>query len=423
MEKEGAESTAKNTVKRRIFISNTLMILVTLVLFFLINMAVIKIYAESIEHEFEVSADQLLDDDGLEDMVKEWTVKKDRFILLFLADGVICILALVGVSQVFTRNLTKHIMEPLDALDEGARRVQANDLTQDILYVGDAEFEEVCTTFNNMQGHILEEQEKNRRYEQARTDMIAGISHDLRTPLTAIKGSIKAMLDGVAATPQMQEKFLNAAYRRTGEMDVLLNQLFYLSKLETGNMPLEIREINLTEFLARYVTGKQEVLNTEVVELHAILQERAYFAMIDPEQMQRILDNLVENSVKYSEKSPVYVDISLKSEGEKLQLTVSDNGSGVDEEKLPHIFEEFYRADESRNKKEGNGLGLYIVKYLIEAMKGTVRAYNANGLTIEMELPLTRQENMAQVDSEQKKVDEKGSEENRNKTERTESNG
>ena len=416
MKKGNVESTAKNTVKRRIFLSNTLMIL-ALVLFLLINMAIIKIYAESIEHEFEVSADQLLDDDGLEDMVAEWTVKKDRFILLFLADGVICILALVGVSQVFTRNLSKHIMEPLDALDEGARRMQENDLTQDILYVGDAEFEKVCTTFNNMQEHILEEQEKNRRYEQARTDMIAGISHDLRTPLTAIKGSIKAMLDGVAATPQMQQKFLNAAYRRTGEMDVLLNQLFYLSKLETGNMLLDIREINMTDFLARYVYGKQEVLNPEEAELHAVLQERAYFAMIDPEQMQRILDNLVENSVKYSEKSPVHVEISLKSEGEKLHLKVSDDGSGVDEEKLSHIFEEFYRGDESRNKKEGNGLGLYIVKYLVEAMRGTVHAYNDNGLVIEMELPLIRQENMAKADFDRKKVDEKGPEETGNEAE------
>ena len=388
----------KNTVKRRIFISNTLMILVTLILFLLINMVIIKVYAESVENEFRVSADQILDDDGLEDIIKEWTIKKNQFILLFLVDGVFCIISLVAVSQIFTRNLTKHIMEPLDALNEGARRVQENNLSQDILYVGDAEFEKVCTTFNNMQDHILAEQEKNHRYERARTDMIAGISHDLRTPLTAIKGSIKAMMDGVAATPEMQEKFLKAAYRRTGEMDVLLNQLFYLSKLETGNMPLDIREINITEFLARYVCGKQEVLHQEEIELRAVLQERNYFAKIDPEQMQRILDNLVENSVKYSEKSPVHVEISLKSEGEKLQLRVSDDGNGVEEEKLPHIFEEFYRGDESRNKKEGNGLGLYIVKYLIEAMGGTVSAHNENGLVIELKLPLTDQEDMTKTE-------------------------
>ena len=403
----------KNTVKRRIFISNTLMILVTLVLFLLINMVIIKVYAESVEKEFKVSADQILDDDGLEDMVKDWTIKKDRFILLFLVDGVVCILALVAVSQIFTRNLTKHIMEPLDELNEGARRVQENNLSQDILYVGDAEFEKVCTTFNNMQEHILEEQEKNRKYECARTDMIAGISHDLRTPLTAIKGSIKAMMDGVAATPEMQEKFLKAAYRRTGDMDVLLNQLFYLSKLETGNMPLDIREVNLTDFLAKYVCGKQEVLHQEEIELRAVLQERNYFTKVDPEQMQRILDNLVENSVKYSEKFPVHVEISLKSEKDKLYLRVLDDGIGVEEEKLPHIFEEFYRGDESRNKKEGNGLGLYIVKYLIEAMRGSVRAYNNDGLVVEIELPLIAQENMKKADFE-KKAENNRSEAERN---------
>ena len=220
-----------NSVKKRIFISNTLMILVTLGLFLLVNLGVIKVYTESIEHEFKASTEALLDDDVLEDTVKDWTVRKNEFMLFFLVDGVLCILVLVGVSQIFTRNLASYIIKPLDALNEGAQRIQKNDLSTDILYVGDAEFEQVCTAFNSMQGHLLEEQEKNRKYEKARTDMIAGISHDLRTPLTAIKGTIKALLDGIAATPEKQQKFLTAAYRRTGEMDALLNQLFYVSRL------------------------------------------------------------------------------------------------------------------------------------------------------------------------------------------------
>ena len=379
----------KNTVKRRIFVSNTLMILVTLVLFLLVNVAVVKIYAESIEHEFEISEDQILDADGLENMLKDWTIKKNEFILLFLADGIICIIALVAVSQIFTGNLVKHIMTPLDELNDGARRVQDNDLSQDILYVGDTEFERVCVAFNNMQEHILEEQEKNRRYEQARTEMIAGISHDLRTPLTAIRGSIKGMLDGVAAIPEMQQKFLNTAYRRAGEMDVLLNQLFYLSKLETGNMPLMVREINLTEYLAKYINGKQDVLNPEEAQLHATLQERKYYTMLDPEQMQRVLDNLVENSRKYSETIPLRMKIKLEKTPKGVSICFQDNGVGVPEEKLPYIFEEFYRGDESRNKKEGNGLGLYIVKYLMEAMGGSVRAENADGLAVYLELPIS----------------------------------
>ena len=114
-------------------------------------------------------------------------------------------------------------MEPLDALSAGAKRIKNNDLGQNIIYVGEQEFEEVCETFNEMQQHILQEQEKNRKYEKARTDMIAGISHDLRTPLTAIRGTIKGLMDGVAATPELQNKFLQATYRRSGDMDVPMN--------------------------------------------------------------------------------------------------------------------------------------------------------------------------------------------------------
>ena len=383
-----------NSVKKRIFISNTLMILVTLGLFLLVNLGVIKVYTEAIEHEFKASTEELLDDDVLEDTVKDWTVRKNEFMLFFLVDGVLCILVLVGVSQIFTRNLVSYIIKPLDALNEGAQRIQENNLSTDILYVGDAEFEQVCTAFNSMQGHLLEEQEKNHKYEKARTDMIAGISHDLRTPLTAIKGTIKALLDGIATTPEKQQKFLTAAYRRTGEMDALLNQLFYVSRLETGNMPLEIKKINITEFIDRYVCGKQEILDPKDVDIQAILQKRKFYIMADPEQLQRILDNLIQNSLKYSEASPVHMAISLKHNAEQVILSVGDNGVGVPEDKLPHIFEEFYRGDESRNKKEGNGLGLYIVKYLTEAMGGTVRAENRDGLVITMEFPLESQERM-----------------------------
>lgn len=176
-----------------------------------------------------------------------------------------------------------------------------------------------------MREAILAGQEKNRKYEKARTDMIAGISHDLRTPLTAIRGTIKALLDGVVSTPKQQRKFLETAYRRTGDMDILLNQLFYISKLETGNMPLTLSTIEVSAFIDNYVKGKRELLENEQIEV------------------------------------------------------------GVAEEKLPYIFDEFYRGDESRNQKEGNGLGLYIVKYLIEAMGGSVRAENADGLMIFME--------------------------------------
>ena len=377
------------------------MMFLTLVFVLFINFGMIKIYTEFAEQQFRSSTEEVLDDEELEEIVAQWTVQQDAFVWFSAVDGILCISAFVIISRFFTGNLAKYIMEPLEKLTAGARRVQHNDLSEDISYAGDAEFENVCSTFNEMQRHILEEQEKNRKYEKARTDMIAGISHDLRTPLTAIKGTIKGMMDGVAATPEQQKKFLGAAYRRTGDMDVLLNQLFYLSKLETGNMPLSVQEVDLVEFIRAYVGCKKEILPQEKVRIRMNLPDGCCPVQIDAEQMQRIFDNLLENSMKYGEKEPVTVDIILEKEGEGGQgekkgycLLVRDDGVGVPEKKLPFIFEEFYRGDESRNKKEGNGLGLYIVKYLVEAMGGRVRAENAGGLCIHMWFPISSEKEM-----------------------------
>ena len=378
----------KRTVKRRIFLSNALMVLVTLAIFLVINVGVIKIYAEYVEEELRTSAEKIVSEDELHDLVEDFTIHKNEFILLFLADGVLCIAVLVIMSQIFTGNLVKHIMEPLDELAAGAKRIRENDLTEDINYSGDIEFENVCDTFNKMQKHILREQEKNRRYEKARTDMIAGISHDLRTPLTAIRGTIKGLMDGIASTPEKQDRFLETAYRRTGEMDLLLNQLFYLSKIETGNMPITLRKIEISSFIKNYVQAKHGLMEAEKEELVEETKGITAEVAVDPEQLQRIFDNLLENSRKYGEKVPLKMKIGLRKTPGGILIRFSDNGVGVPENKLPYVFEEFYRVDESRNKKEGNGLGLYIVKYLIEVMGGTVRAENEDGFVVSMELPL-----------------------------------
>ena len=378
----------KRTVRRRIFLSNALMVLVTLAIFLVINAGVIKLYAEYVEEELRTSAEKIVSEDELHDLVEDFTIHKNEFILLFLADGVLCIAVLVIMSQIFTGNLVKHIMEPLDELAAGAKRIKENDLTEDINYSGDIEFENVCDTFNKMQKHILREQEKNRKYEKARTDMIAGISHDLRTPLTAIRGTIKGLMDGIASTPEKQDRFLETAYRRTGEMDLLLNQLFYLSKIETGNMPITLRKIEISSFIKNYAQAKQGLMEAEKEELVEETKGITEEVAVDPEQLQRIFDNLLENSRKYGEKVPLKMKIGLRKTPGGILIRFSDNGVGVPENKLPYVFDEFYRVDESRNKKEGNGLGLYIVKYLIEAMGGTVWAENEDGFVVSMELPL-----------------------------------
>lgn len=384
----------KKTVKKRIFISNALMVLITLFLFLIINVIIVKVYSESMEQEFKayIESGQAVDEEELKEIISDFTIRKNGFFALFLADGILCIAGLVIISQLFTKRLVNHIMEPLELLSDGAERIKNNNLTQEIVYSGDVEFENVCHTFNDMQKHILMEKEKNRKYEKARTDMIAGISHDMRTPLTAVRGTIKGLIDGVASTPEQQGRFLETAYRRTGDMDVLLNQLFYLSKLETGNMPLNFNEIELADFITNYVKEKRALLESEQISITSDTKGVMGKALADPEQLRRIFDNLLENSRKYGERIPLQIKITLDRTQEGFCICFLDNGVGVPEDKLPYLFDEFYQIDESRNRKEGNGLGLYIVKYLIEAMGGSVRAENAEGLVIHMEFPLSKKE-------------------------------
>lgn len=374
----------QRTVKKYIFKYNTIMVVATLAIFLIINILIIAMYSETIEHEVKASLEQIADKDTLENLLSQYTIQRNSFVALFIVDGVLCITGLILVSQLFTKSLVGHIMEPLNILTDGAERIKRNDLTKKLEYTGEAEFEDVCNTFNAMQSSILAEQERNQKYEKARTDMIAGISHDLKTPLTAIKGTIKGILDGVVTTPEQQRQFLQTAYRRSGDMDALLNQLFYLSKLETGNMPLDIQIIEMSDFINNYVSAKQELVTGDEVEITSDMAQVESKASVDSEQLIRIFDNLFENSVKYAGTSPLKIRISLSRTDDRIKVCFSDNGAGVSPEKLPYIFDEFYRGDESRNKKEGNGLGLYIVKYLVEAMGGSVKADNSHGFTVTM---------------------------------------
>ena len=335
-------------LKKRIFLSNALMILITLAAVVLVNLAAVKIQWEFIERDWESSMETVADEADVKQLLKDWTVHQRSFYVLAVVDIVLCVSLMLGISLFFTGKLEKQ---------------------------------------------LLAEQEKNAAYERARTEMIAGISHDLRTPLTAIRGTVKALLDGVVTDRAKQEKFLITAYRRTEDMNVLLDQLFYLSKLETGAMPLHMQTVDLGKYLRDYAERKQEMLRQDLSGeepgtqiIYRVQGEETAKVQIDPEALQRILDNLVENSRKYADVPELSIEITLRKRENATEICFHDNGVGVPEEKLSQIFEEFYRVDESRNRKSGSGLGLYVVKSLAEAMGGRVSAANEDGLAVRIEL-------------------------------------
>ena len=354
----------EKTVRKTIFISNSLMVVIMLALFLIISICAAKIYAESIEHEVEGMFQHLAGSGGrmdIDKVISQWIIKRDGFFITFAVDGAITIGVLLLVSQLFTRRLTNRIMKPLEALSEGVERISSGDLTQDVEYHGEKEFEKICGAFNEMQRNILAEKEKNRRYEEARIEMIAGISHDLRTPLTAVRGTIRGLIDGMADTPEKQQKFLLTADRRAQEMNRLLQQLLDISRMETGHEVFNMQTVDISGVIKNYVRERSLDLTEGQEFLEEDVSDEEVFVNVDQEKMWRIFENLVGNSRKYVEERPLRMKISMTVEGDDVDISFRDNGNGVPPEKLPYIFDVFYRVDESRHQKEGSGLGLYIV--------------------------------------------------------------
>ena len=307
---------------------------------------------------------------------------------LFLSGGAAIVVILL-LNTLFTRYQLKKLLQPVDALTRAAGRIGAGDFTHPIDYPGRDEFSSVCTAFNRMQEHLLDEQKKNAAYEQARTDLVAGISHDLRTPLTSVKGYIKGLRDGVAQTPERQRQYLDIAYRKACDMDMLLQRLFYFSRMETGNLPLFPEPTDLGEFVSRFAAEAGAELEQTGGGIELSVSPGTHPALIDPEQMYRVLNNLKDNALRYAGAGALSISLAVEGREGWICIRFADNGRGVSKASLPHLFEQFWREDQARSSKngEGTGLGLYIVKHIVEAHNGTIQAENDGGLAFTIAIP------------------------------------
>lgn len=378
-------------LKKKLFRSNMLFLFLSLLTLLLIGTAVIGAFEDTFEKKFEAIGYEKMDGDVWDiskDIGKE--AIRDSFsvlVLVVLVVGIAAILALLFLASLFTRRMNNLVMEPLERLVEGAKRIQAGNLEEEIVYEGQEEFERVCQAFNEMQRTILEDQKLRAQNEKARTDMVTGISHDLRTPLTSIRGYIKGVLDGIANTEEKRRLYLETAYESTGEMNSLLQKLFDFSRMESGQMPFHKVSIDLAEYVQGFVAQKEKILDPSEVQI-VMEQEDEILpdVEVDVEQISRILENLLENSIKYVEKRPVEIWVRIRKSEEYLLLEWKDNGEGVPEEKIGKIFDRFYRCDEARSKK-GSGVGLYVVQYIMEQHGGNVEAVNDSGLKLILRFP------------------------------------
>ncbi len=299
----------------------------------------------------------------------------------------IILILILALAIFFSNRILKRVMKPVDLLKEGAERVQAGDYEKSLVYQNDDEFSSVIANFNEMQQTLKEKTERTKQYEQAKKEMINGISHDIRTPLTVVKGNIKGIQDGVASTKEKQNQYLSIAYHRVLDIENLLNQLFDTFNYETGEIRLHRERIDLSSYLKEVIYANENVVNQQVA-VDMKLPAKEAWVFLDPVQLKRVFDNLINNAIRHNpQKKNLKITICLKKDNGYYHITFQDNGKGIKNENVDRIFEEFFKEDESRNQpKSGSGLGLFIVKQIIESHGGTIKARNHRGLLFEITL-------------------------------------
>lgn len=351
------------SIKQRLILSNIGMIIIPLVAFFIIEIVLGYIMFVALKGDLEGERTQ-------------WFIGM-RFAAMLIV--------LTVTNGLLTYYVSKSIIKPIRALSKAAAQISEGKLEQSIVvHTGSRdELGELAGSFEQMRLSLLEAGQRQAQYEHNRQELIASISHDLKTPLTSIRGYVKGIQDGVANNEDKLQRYLNTIEQTADRMDRLIDELFLYSKLDLQRQPFRFEQVKLISFFNdcieelsyRYHLYDQ----AGKIELHAesTLQDTA---IADRDQLRRAVVNLIDNSIKYCDKDYKQIDIYVTEQTLDLKVEIRDNGQGIDEQQLPFVYDSFYRADASRNSEAGgSGLGLSIVKKIVEAHGGEVWAESRQG--------------------------------------------
>ena len=309
---------------------------------------------------------------------------KEGMVQITFLQAVLTLVLIIAVTDlVLVIWLYRSIIRPLNLLTVATNKIKDGNLDFSLPTEGDStdELEQLCEDFEEMRVQLKKQIDTRLQYEKDTIELISNIAHDLNTPITAIKGYAEGILDGVADTPSKQEKYIRTIYTKASDMTVLVDELSFFSKIDTNIVPYNFRIFNADDFFNDCV--EEMSLDTEVknVTLDYISKlSNGQRIIADLEQLRRVMNNLIGNSVKYMDKENGSIVILAEDDGDYVKISVQDNGSGISEKDIPYIFDRFFRADSSRNsKKGGSGLGLAITKKIIEDHNGTISATSIPG--------------------------------------------
>ena len=307
--------------------------------------------------------------------------------MLFLG---IVILVVAGIT--LTVWVYRSILSPLNKLQEATKQIKAGNLDFTLDVDADDEIGELCNDFEEMRMRLRENAEEKVQYDKESKELISNISHDLKTPITAIKGYVEGIHDGVASSPEKLDKYIRTIYNKANDMDRLIDELTFYSKIDTNKIPYTFTKINVAQYFKDCIEEVGLDMEARGIELgYFNYVDEDVVVIADAEQMKRVINNIISNSIKYLDKKKGIINIRIKDVGDFIQVEIEDNGKGIAAKDLPNIFDRFYRTDSSRNSSQGgSGIGLSIVRKIIEDHGGRIWATSKEGIGTEIHFVLRK---------------------------------
>lgn len=300
-------------------------------------------------------------------------------LLIDMIVAIVCILTFT--SLMLTRWILRSVVNPVAELNIAMQKIAEGNLDYRIPTDSSGEIEQLYKNYEDMRLRLKESTEEKIQTEKQNRELVSNISHDLKTPITAIKGYVEGIMDGVADTPEKMDKYIRTIYNKAIDMDRLINELTIYSKIDSNRIPYNFHRLNVAEYFGDCVEEVGLDLESKNIKLnYSNLVSPDTRIIADPEQMKRVINNIIGNSVKYMDKSQGVIDIRILDEVDSIRVEIEDNGKGIASKDLGNIFERFFRTDSSRNSsKGGSGIGLSIVKKIIEDHGGYIWATSKEG--------------------------------------------
>jgi len=375
------------TIKRRLLFSNIRMIVLSFITFgFTVRMVASLFFGT------DKPSPQTIE------RIRE-SYSQNNLMTIWLLVFAIFLIVISIINNFYTHRMTKRIIQPLEPLNRGVHQIHDNNFSYRIEYKETDEFRPVCDAFDEMAAKLEASTVQKKKDEFNRRELIAGISHDLRTPITSIKGCIEGIETGVAATPEMKEKYLAIIKNKTADMEHIIEQLFLFSKLDMDEFPLSMRRTDISLAVSDMIEDSISEYERRGLSIRLSEMPKNIHINADVQMFRNVIINILENSVKYKAKERGQMEISITGRltdagtDDCALLRMTDNGPGVQENMLPKLFDVFYRTDPSRNK-QGSGLGLAISGKIIERMGGKIFAElpAEGGLAVIIQMPLAHGE-------------------------------